>query len=356
MSSAAVVNPEILDNLSEIKRLDPAGMLATVVALPDQLLQAYESAAEIKLPKLKKFSQIIVCGMGGSAISGNIISNLLGNRVLVNRHYDLPDFVDAKTLVLALSYSGNTEETLSAVKQALKCQAQIVCVTSGGELKKIAAANELPVIPVPAGFQPRAALAFLLISALVALAKLGVVKNLEKEVKESAALLKTLGSSYLPETILKNNPVKQVAKKIFGKIPVILATSGTTEAAGLRLKTQLNENSKLTALFNVFPELNHNEIVNLAALKKGEHNFALILLRDSADSERIKKRIEITKSLIGGQLGGITEIESQGASPLSRTLSLIYFGDLLSVYLAFLQEIDPTPVAVIERLKKELCR
>ena len=127
-------------------------------------------------------------------------------------------------------------------------------------------------------------------------------------------------------------------------------------AAGLRLKTQFNENSKITALFNVFPELNHNEIVSLSVLNRSKHNFSLIFLRDEGDHERTKKRMEITKSLIGMQLGGVSEIWSSGKSAMERILSLIYFADFLSVYLAILQGIDPTPVEVIGRLKKELMR
>jgi glucose/mannose-6-phosphate isomerase len=180
--------------------------------------------------------------------------------------------------------------------------------------------------------------------------------NLPEEMSKAVELLQKLRGEWVSSKPARGNPVKQLAKKLVGKVPFILACRATTEAAGLRLKTQFNENSKTTAFFNVFPEMNHNEIVSLSSGKRGEHNFSLILLRDEGDNERNKKRMEITKSLIGNQVGGASEISSQGKTALSRLLSLIYFGDLLSVYLAVLKGVDPTPVEVIARLKKELLR
>jgi len=147
-----------------------------------------------------------------------------------------------------------------------------------------------------------------------------------------------------------------LAKKLVGKIPLIFGSVGTTGSAALRLKNQFNENSKVAAILSLFPELNHNEIVSLSTLRRDDHNFAWIVFRDESDNERVKKRIEITKSLIGRQLGGVNEIVTQGKSPLARILSSILFGDYLSVYLAILRGVDPTPVEVISRLKKELMR
>jgi glucose/mannose-6-phosphate isomerase len=209
---------------------------------------------------------------------------------------------------------------------------------------------------LPAGYQPRAALPYLLIPVLKALEEIGAVAGVQDEIKRSADLLRKLRGEYGAERPLRSNPAKQLAKKLKDKIPVIFASRATTEAAGLRLKTQFNENSKVTALLSLFPELNHNEIVNLSTLKREEHNFSLILLRDEGDFERTKKRMEVTKSLLGTQLGGVNEIVAQGKSALERILSLIYFGDFLSVYLAILRDTDPTPVEVITRLKKELMR
>jgi len=350
---------KLLDHKEEINKIDREGMLGVVSKTPELLVSARELAPKGSLPKIKKIKHIVVCGMGGSAIAGNILADLLLDKVnvpiYINRNYKLPSFVGKDTLVFALSYSGNTEETLSAVACVAKAQARIICITSGGKLKKLAEEKRYPYYLIPAGYQPRAALPYLLVPFLNSLDSMGIIAETQKGLDEAIILLKKLREEYGVDCPLRNNPVKQLGQKLLAKIPFIFATTGTT-AAGLRFKTQFNENSKMTALFNVFPELNHNEIVNLSVLKRAEHNFALLFLRDEEDNERIKKRMEITKSLLGRQLGGVHEVWSRGKFPLARILSLIYFGDFLSVYLALLQEIDPTPVAVISRLKRELSR
>jgi len=350
----------ILDNDVAFNKIDKGGMLQVVAKTPELLREAFAVEPQGSLPKTKRLTQIVVSGMGGSAIAGDITANLLRPKaslpVYVNRDYGTPAFVGSETLFFALSYSGNTEETLSAVSEAQNKGAKVVCVTSGGKLQEFAKKNNLPLFLIPAGYQPRAALPYLLIPILKSLAQLGLLTNLAKDFDESVALLKKLSKSFGLQNPLKENSVKQLAKKLLNKIPIVLAGSKTTSSAGFRLKTQFNENSKVTALFNVFPEMNHNEIVNLSVLKRQHHNFALVLLRDDGDSERVKKRIEITKSLLGVQLGGVSEICAQGRSALARLLSLVYFGDFLSCYLAVLGGADPTPVDVITRLKKELKR
>ncbi|MFC1637705.1 bifunctional phosphoglucose/phosphomannose isomerase [Candidatus Margulisiibacteriota bacterium] len=351
---------DILDNPEKIAEIDKGGMLETAAGMPEMLVEAGALAASVAVRQPKKIGQIVIAGMGGSAISGNIVADLLRDQsappVFVNRDYTVPAFVGRETLFFALSYSGNTEETLAAVKEAAKRGALIVCVTSGGKLKEIASANKGGLYLVPAGYQPRAALPFLLVALLKGLEDAGVHTGLQPALAESIALLRQLRSEYGPEKPLRGNEVKQLAKKLLGKIPIVIGSSGTTAAAALRLKCQFNENSKVTALFNLFPELNHNEIVSLAALSREDHKFALVFLRDQRDAERVKKRMAITKSLIGRQLGGVSEVWSQGKGVLASILSLIYFGDLLSVYLAVLSRVDPTPVVVIARLKKELSR
>lgn len=351
---------ELLDQKDEIAKIDRQGMLQTAEKMPEMLVEAMELSRGASIPKIKKIRHIIISGMGGSAIAGNIAANLFSNSVkvplYVNRDYQLPAFADRGTLFFALSYSGNTEETLSAVKEAAMRGAKIICAASGGKLKEVAEKNGYPLFLIPAGYQPRAALPYLLAPVLVSLERMGTAPSASEELNEAAELLQKLKEEYGMSRSVRSNPVKQLAKTLLSKIPLILAGCGTTEAAGLRLKTQFNENSKVTALFNVFPELDHNEIVNLSVLKREEHSFCALLLRDEKDSERLKKRMEVTKSLIGRQLGGVKEIYSRGKSQLARILSLVYFGDLLSVYLAILRGVDPTPVEVISRLKKELGR
>lgn len=351
---------EILDDPVAEATVDRSGMLAVVGQVSAMVAQAEKIAAAVDLEKAERISQVLVLGMGGSAISGDIAADLLFKRIkvplLVNRTYHIPEFVGPETLVLSLSYSGETEEVLNATREAERRKAKIICIASGGKLLQLAEAKKYPFFQIPGGYQPRAALPFLLIPLLTCLAKLGLIPSIEQEIKETIALLTKLCDEFGPNRPLRSNAVKQMAKRISGKLPIIFGSAGSTAAAALRIKNQINENSKQTALVNYFPELNHNEIANLASLKREENAFAWIILRDEDDSERVKKGIEIVKSLIGQKLGGINEIVSQGRLALARIFSLIIYGDYLSVYLALLRGVDPTPVEAISRLKKELSR
>ncbi len=351
---------ERLDSSAEIKEIDRSGMLEVVAEQPRLLQGAFDLSSGVTLPKLKKLKQIMVVGMGGSAMAGDAAVGLYAKQlpipISVVRDYQLPGSVDAGTLIFAISYSGDTEETLSAVAEGEKRGAKIIGICSGGKLRELADNQGYPYFLVPGQYQPRAALVNLLTPLLVGLAKLELIGDLSRDIQETVQVLQKLRNDYELIKVARNNPAKQLAKKFEGKTPVILGAVGLTAAAALRFKTQLNENSKVTALCNTFPELNHNELVNLFALKRTAHNFSLALLRDAGDSDRLKKRIEITKSLIGSQLGGITEITAEGKSPLARLLSLTYFADFVSVYLAILNGVDPTPVEAITKLKKELTR
>ncbi|MFH1387367.1 MAG: bifunctional phosphoglucose/phosphomannose isomerase [bacterium] len=351
---------EILDKVETYKKTDPTGMMEIVGKMPEMTAEAEGFTAYLTIPKVKKISRVVVLGMGGSAISGDLAADLLVKTakvpIVTNRGYNLPEYVDEETVVIALSYSGNTEETISAVKEAAKRRAAIICLTSGGELKKMAEEKKYPCVLLPGGLQPRAALPYLLIPLISVLNKLGIAANPSSDIKEAVALLSKLKEEYGPEKPARQNPAKTLAKKIVGKVPFVFGSVMTTAAVAYRFKTQFNENSKATAIAGQFPELNHNEIVNVYALKKEGNGFASIVLRDEADNERIKKRIEITKSLVSRLVGGTNEVYSQGRSKLARMLSLVFFGDYVSVYLALLQGIDPTPVEAIAKLKRELKR
>lgn len=351
---------ELLDDAVEIKKIDRSGMLEVVGRLPEMITEAESLASRITLPKLGQIKQVFVLGMGGSAISGDIAADLFFKsaraQILTSRNYNLPEAVGGGALVIVISYSGNTEETLAALKEAERRSCKIIIITSGGKLQEIAVAKKYPLVMVPAGYQPRAALPLLLMPLLTVLHKLEIIPPVAESVKETVAQLVKLKTEWGANVPARSNPVKQLAKKLVGRLPLVFGVSGTTAAAAYRWKTQLNENSKVTALTNCFPELNHNEIVNLSVLKRAGNLFSLVILRDEDDNERVKKRIEITKSLLVNQLGGASEITAQGKSGLAKIFSLIFFGDLLSVYLAILNGIDPTPVEVIERLKKELAR
>lgn len=351
---------EALDNRDEIKKIDPKGMLAIVSGMPEMLGEAYKISKSVSLPEAGAIKNVVFSGMGGSAIAGDVITDLLWEKsplgFYTNRGYKVPGSVGEETLFFAVSYSGNTEETILAVNEAAGRKAKIFCLTSGGKLRELAEKNRFPLCVIPSGYQPRAAFPYILLALLNILSNLGIYALAEKDVVDAAAILQKLAKEIGPAVDTRNNPAKQLAKKIEGKIPVILASAGLNGSAGMRMKTQFNENSKVTALLNSFPELNHNEMVNLSALKRESHDFALLLLRDEGEPDRIAKRIEITKSLIGVPLGGVNEIWAKGKTPFARVLSLIFYGDLLSVYLAIARGIDPTSVDAINRFKKEISR
>lgn len=343
---------EILDDPAAIKQIDRSDMLGTVGRWPEMIGEAAELAARVRLGAIIRddFKQVLIQGMGGSGIGGDVIRSLYSPSVpvpiAVNKTYTLPAWVGRETLLFVISYSGNTEETLAAFAEGLRRGARMIAITSGGELKSRAEEKGFPVMAVPAGLQPRAALPYLLIPALIALQKLGIVSEVDREIE--GIDLKPFVQRY--GVASRENLANSWATKL--KRPFIFATAGTTEAAGLRLKNQLNENAKTTAFLSLFPELNHNEIVNLGGERQDD--LSLIIFRDGGDGSSIVKRIEVTKSLLKDKVADIFEIFSEGDSRLARLLSLIIFADYLSVYLAILRGIDPTPVAIIEELKKRL--
>ncbi|MFA5384690.1 MAG: bifunctional phosphoglucose/phosphomannose isomerase [Eubacteriales bacterium] len=349
---------DILDNPEAISRIDTQDMLAALWNLPEQCSEAWEIGNYVDLPAEVKVNKIVITGLGGSAIGGDLLRVFSANRlsvpVFVNRHYSLPLFVDQQTLVFAVSYSGNTEETLSAFEIASEKKATIIVLTAGGELKDMAQTGRVPVVTVPAGISPRAATGYLFIPMLAVLERMGLVAGISEEVAELVQQLRLLRDQLGPQVELSGNLSKQLATRLYGHIPVIWGSSGTTEVVAQRWKGQFNENTKTPAYWNVFPELNHNEIVGFETPAEILKNLFLILLRSKDDHDRVQKRIEITHQEIEKKVAGVAQIHSSGDTILSRMYSLIYTGDYTSIYLALLYGIDPGPVKVIDRLKGAL--
>ena len=347
-----------LDDKEQISRIDKSGMLQVVEKSASQIVEAAKLSVAIKIEK--SFDGIIFSGMGGSAISADFISQIffdtIKKPIFVNRSYVLPLGLGPNNLFIAISYSGETEETLAALKEAENRGMSVICVSTGGKLKEIASSKKFPFVELPLGFQPRAAFYSIFTSLVNILEALELVPDQKHGLEESIRVIEQLRSEIGQSKPERSNDAKQLAQKMKDRIPLIFAGSGITEACGLRMKNQLNENSKIPAFLTVFPELNHNEIVGFAALNKNQHNYVMVQLRDEDENLRIAKRIEITKSLIGVNLGGVVEIKSRGNSRLARLLSLAFYADLLSCYVAIAREVDPTPVDVITRLKKELKR
>jgi glucose/mannose-6-phosphate isomerase len=350
----------LLDDVVKIESLDPRDMHRLIYEFSAQLQEAAEIAQRtpIRLPAGIPLHNIVVTGLGGSAIGGDLVRSYLSEELkiplLVNRDYFLPAFTSPSTLCIASSYSGNTEETLSAYADAKAKGARIVCITSGGTLEQKARADGFPVFKIPSGYPPRAALGFSAMSLLCCLASLGLIADKSADIKESIALTAKLREEYRRETATEKNLAKQLAVKLYGSIPLIYAANHHFDAIALRWKGQMCENAKLIAYSNVLPELNHNEIVGWEFPPKLLSSLSVVILRDAGDYARVQKRMEITKEIIRTKAKEVIEVRTQGNSLLARIFSAVHLGDYVSFYLANLNAVDPTPVAVIDYLKNQL--
>jgi glucose/mannose-6-phosphate isomerase len=353
--------PEL--SAQEIARVDTSRQVEDVLALPGQLEDALwrvEGAgldADRLLKRLKGREAVIVCGMGGSAVGGDLARAALGDRLTrpltTVRGYALPSWAMPESVVLCSSYSGNTEETLACYEGAGALGATRVVATTGGRLAEAARADDVPVIGLPSGLQPRAAVAYMLVSALEVAALVGIAPGLRTEIDAASAHLEELAKQWGPAAPADSH-AKQVAERIFDSCACVYG-AGPTTAAAYRWKTQINENAKLPAFAAELPEADHNEIVGWdGAPTLG--SFLAVFLEDTDQHPRTRRRIQLTLELIASRGAETLTIESTGDSPLARLLSLVLLGDLVSIYLAVLRGIDPTPVKVIDQLKAELER
>lgn len=349
-----------LDDPAGYGPADPGGMLDAVERFPDQLREALDiGQGDLPLPPADGIGAVVVLGMGGSGISGDVVSVLapgagLAVPVVTVKGYTLPAFVDAHCLVFAVSYSGNTEETLESFEKARQVGAKVVAVTSGGALASAAGEDGIPLFSVPPGFQPRASLGYLFVPILCAMERMGLIGGMVETLSAAAGMLEERSREYGRSTELDANPAKRLARDLVGYMPVVYGSEGPLSVAAQRWKAQLNENAKVPAFHNSFPELNHNETVgwqNLEALCAACH---LVLLRESGEHDRVARRIDITMELLEGSVGHVTQVCARGSNALERFLDLVYFGDFSSVYLAMSLGQDPTPVERIEELKKRL--
>jgi len=348
-----------LNSVEELCCLDTTGMFAALDGLPAQCAEAcWDLVKNVELPESEAISNIVVTGLGGSAIGGDLLRVYAASKIsvpiIVNRDYTLPEFVGPDTLVFAVSYSGNTEETLCAYTEARTRGASVIAITTGGKLGELAHKDSVPVVGVPCGVSPRAATGFLFIPTLRVLQRLGLLPDVTNEITEMINYIRDMGKKLGPDVAGEDNLAKQIALKLFNKIPVIWGSAGTTEVVAQRWKGQINENAKSPAYWNVLPELNHNEIVGLQFPAEILKKIHVIILRDERDHPRVHKRIEITKEVIQNAVDGYTEVWASGEGVLARLFSLIYTGDFTSVYLAALNGVDPGPVEVIDFLKGEL--
>ncbi len=344
-------------SLDEIKRIDVSGMYNLIKSFPEQASDAVEiaQASKIKL-SLSRIENVVITGLGGSAIGGDILrsygADQIGVPVLVNRSYTLPRFVGNNSLVVVSSYSGGTEETISAYAMARKKGAQILVISSGGKIGETAAKLHHNWIKIPGGLPPRAALGYSFFTMLTAFQNFGLLKSRPAEIKETLGLLKRLSDEY--SDYVKNPQPVWVAEQLINMLPIVYSSSERIDAVNLRWRGQMSENAKTVAFGNFFPEMNHNEIVGYSTLRDILSRFVVIFLIDKGDHPRVAARFNFVKEIIRPYCSEVIEIESQGKSLLARMFSLIHLGDWTSYYLALKKNVDPTPVSNIDMLKKSL--
>ena len=338
-----------------IEAVDASKQVDDVLGLPDHLRDALWRVESARLTPHDSRGGFIVAGMGGSAIGGALARAVLGDRasrpIAVARDYGLPAWTTDETTVLCASYSGNTEETLAAYEAAGVIGAQRIVATTGGKLAAAARADGVPVIPLPGMFQPRVAVGYMLVVALEVAALCGVADSLHSEIDVAAAHIEALVGEWGPDGA-EDSLAKEIARGLHGTIPQI-AGAGLTTPIAYRWKTQLNENAKTPAFATELPELNHNELVGWqGAAELGR--FSAVFLDDSDLHPRIRQRIELTRGLISSTAAASYRVEGRGETRTERLISLVLLGDLVSLYVAILRGIDPTPVEAIERLKTVL--
>jgi glucose/mannose-6-phosphate isomerase len=348
-----------LDDIAGIERLDSLGVLEIVEGFADQCRRGWQlGISAAGLPEASGVDSVVVLGMGGSGVSGDVVRSVVEPRLpipfRVEKGYGpLPSWVGRRTLVIAASYSGNTEETLSAATDALERGARLVTIATGGGLGEMAEDYGLSHIALPPGLQPRSALGLLTMPLLAVLDRMELIPPLQEDLAEAADVLDGVAARCHRKSSVEDNPAKLVAEALVGKIPLVYGGHGLGATAAYRFKCDLNEYAKTPAFWNELPELNHNEIESWQATHMTE-DFALVMLRDHQEHPSITRRFDITKELIGSRADNALEIRSEGQSALARLLSLLLVTQLAAIYLALARGIDPGPVQVLERLKKKL--
>jgi glucose/mannose-6-phosphate isomerase len=346
-----------LDDVRAVRSQDPGDMLAAIAALGSQCGEGYSTGAEAKgLPDLADVRSVVFCGMGGSAVAGDVCRSVfrdrLGVPIEVNRSPELPEHAGPHSLVVASSYSGNTSETLAAFRESMKRGCRAIVVSSGGAIVDEAGGAGVPVVRVPGGFQPRAALGWLAFTALGALEAAGLLPPLAEDVAEAAGEADARVAACGPDVPAGDNPAKRLAETIGERIPVIWGAEGIGAVAAARWKTQCNENGKVPAWWSSMSELDHNEVVGWTEPFGRAHT--VIALRHEAEDPEIAARFPLSLQIAADAGADTNEVWATGRSTLARLMSLIAFGDLVSAYIAIRRGVDPTPVDVIQRLKAAL--
>ena len=340
------------------KNLDSHDMYRMIADMPNNLEDGVKIGQDVDLKHLEMetFQSIVIAGMGGSAIAGDLIKSYLWDvtevPIIVCRHYKLPAFVNKKTLVICSSYSGDTEETLSAYDDAMIRGAKVIAITTGGKLAAISQKDGAPIARLKKGLPPRAALGYSFASLATILGRLGICEPPNQEISNVEAAMRRWAKRYDPDAI--DNPALKLAQEIHGRISIIYSGCERLDAVAVRFKGQISENAECLAFVNVFPEMNHNELVGWNQLYGLENNLLVILLKDREDHKRIKARMDIVTDYLRDKRVKIIVLENENGSKLERMFYYIQYLDFASYYLALLNGLDPFPVKAIDYLKQRL--
>ena len=331
-------------------------MLALAGTLGEQLEDGFAlgHAAEGNA-RVAGLGNVVVCGMGGSGVTGDVLRAALSADaavpIITSKGYTLPSFCGPNSLVLAVSYSGNTEETLAAYRDALSRRCRVVAIASGGALLAAARSDGVPFIGIPQEvLAPRAALGYLVGAALAVVERAGATGEHSADVRASRLTLDDLAARLGVDRHVDSNQAKQIAAWVRGATVLVWGTEGASEAAALRWKTQLNENAKVPAFWGVLPEIDHNEVEGSSG--EGSETHRIVILRSEAEPPRMRLRVPETIDAMTSAGLETREVWGEGSGALAQTLSLIMMGDFVSVYLAVLRGVDPTPIPVLTGLKE----
>jgi len=337
-----------------VQKYDSQNQFDVLIKSYLQIENAWNNQIKINGINPSGISNIVISGLGGSAISADLIKNFLRDEVsipiFVNRNYSLPLFANKKTLFIASSYSGNTEETISSLKQAIELGCKIICISTGGEIESIAKSNNINCIKVQEGFQPRYSLGLSFFSMLKVFQELGFIKDQSLVVEKIKSIWKKNGIKFSKE----GNTAYSLAESLVGFIPVIYSVADSTSSVGYRFKSQLNENSKLHAFHNEVPEMNHNEIIGWESYKEKIFHSKIVIIADDVYHPKIQKRFDILKEIFSKTGVEIIYLKSNEENFKVRLLDLIYLGDWISYYLGVLRGFDPSEIDNIQTLKEKL--
>lgn len=349
-------DPNILDDFAAMRRADTEDMLGFVASFSDQVSEGWRISRRLELPWERPRS-VAILGMGGSAIGGDLVKGIWADRLAVPveviRGYDLPAWVGKDTLVIASSKSGGTEETLSALETALQRRCRVVAVSTGGALKTVAEAAGLPFATFPPQGSPRSAVGYSMAIVAGILEKAGVLDLDEAEISAGVAAGRAMAQRCEPGVATADNPAKQLAWSMVDRF-VLITASGFLAPVARRWKAQLNENSKATAAFEELPEATHNTVVGFEQPESLRDHLFVVFLKGDLEHPRSALRAQLIGDLLDTAQISHHFVEVTGEGRLGQALSAVVVGDYVSIYLAFMYAVDPSPIAVIDHIKAQL--